>query len=119
MIYGSEEREQYQLKISQGTVKNCKNPNITSTQRLGFTQNDFKTTNATNNHPQKLKVSVHIDPILMKLFIGTFRKVSNAHGDICPDNICTSEVLNCFDDIYPDNICPGDICPYQKYLSCQ
>ena len=25
---------------------------------------------------------------------------------------------NCFGDIFPVNICPGDICPYQEYLSC-
>merc|ERR1712115_479200 len=25
---------------------------------------------------------------------------------------------NCHHDIFPDNICPGDICPYQQYLSC-
>ena len=25
---------------------------------------------------------------------------------------------NCHHNIYPCNICPGDICPYQKYLSC-
>ena len=25
---------------------------------------------------------------------------------------------NCHCDIFPNNICPGDICPYQEYLSC-
>ena len=34
-------------------------------------------------------------------FLGTSRTDSDSHGDICPNNIC-----------------PGDIWPYQEYLSC-
>ena len=65
------------------------------------------TTPPTHYPPRKINmsnISAVTDPILINFkcrLLGTSRKDSNSHGDICPGNIC-----------------PGDVCPYQKYLSC-
>ena len=79
-------------------------------------------------------------------FLGASRTDSNYQADICPGNILSwghlsisaiSQLLlarfgsnfkqrvletyttdyNCHHDICTGNICPGDICPYQQYLS--
>ena len=82
---------------------NCQNPNLTSTLRLGiFVKMTF------HNHHHIKSMSTISQLLLTQFwwnfkcrFLGTFRKDSYCHVDICPGNIC-----------------PGDICPYQECVSC-
>ena len=84
------------------------NPNLTSTQQLGFAWKG-----PYNHHHQPptthTKSMSAISHLLLTQFcwnfkgrfLGTPRTDSNCPSDICPCNIC-----------------PGDICPYEEYLSC-
>ena len=52
------------------SLSNCQNPNLTSTQRLGFTKWLYTTTNTTTTHHRELNVSnisAVTNPILTKL----------------------------------------------------
>ena len=75
----------------------CQNPNLTSTQRLGFTWKWLYTTTHQN----------HI-----------YTQCQQFLSCYWPDFDETLKVGSCHGDIYPDNICLGNICPYQEYLSC-
>ena len=83
----------------------CQNPNLTSTQRLGFTWKWLY-----NHHPPTHTISMSgISQLLLTWFwqnlngtlLGTSRTHSKYHCDICLGIIC-----------------PGDICPYQENLGC-
>jgi len=83
-------------------IWNCQNPNLTLTQRLGFTWKWLYTPTHRNSK------SAIYQLLLTKFwwnfkgrFLGTSRTDSNWHGTI-----------------YPGNICLGNICPYQEYFSC-
>ena len=81
----------------------CQNPNLTSTQPLGFTRkwlcNHHHYTNSMSAISQLLLTRFW--PNFKLRFLGTTRTDFNCHIDICPCNIC-----------------PGNICPYQEYLGC-
>ena len=88
-------------------VKTPTQPQFNITLVLLDKKMTLHTTPPTHYPPRKINmsnISAVTDPILINFkcrLLGTSRKDSNSHGDICPGNIC-----------------PGDICTYQEYLSC-
>ena len=88
---------------------NCQNPNLISTQQLGFTRKWLYTTTTTTTTTTHRNSMSAISQLLLTRFcsnfkvrfLGTSRTNSNCYGAICPDNICL-----------------GHICPDQEYISC-